>query len=134
MFITLLLVTFGVAFSVAFIIDALFQKSIDAILKRIINDEIYSAWARYVRFALYVVGISNGIRLWELERYISQQQVSDAPPPLELTQERWILEVYRTIIETLQGIAWMLLVFFLFALIAYVIVRIAQSRQKKNEN
>jgi hypothetical protein len=33
-------------------------------------------------------------------------------PVLELTQERWILEVYRTIIETLQGIAWALLLFF----------------------
>jgi hypothetical protein len=134
MFITLLLVTFAVAFSVAFIIDSLFKKSLDAILKRIIDDDIYSAWARYVRFALYVVGISNGIRIWDLERYIAQQQYGDAPPPrpLELTQERWILEVYRAIIDTLQGIAWMLLLFFVFALVAYVIVRIAESRQQKS--
>jgi len=31
--------------------------------------------------------------------------------------------------ETLQGIAWLLLVFFIFALIAYVIVRIFESRK-----
>lgn len=42
---------------------------------------------------------------------------------LELTQVRWNLEVYRPVISMLQSIAWMLLVFFLFALIAYVIVR-----------
>ncbi len=42
---------------------------------------------------------------------------------IELTQERWVLEIYRTIIETLQGLAWMMLVFFMVALIAYVIVR-----------
>lgn len=38
-----------------------------------------------------------------------------------------MLEIYRTVIEALQSIAWMLLVFFVFALIAYVIVRIAYS-------
>jgi hypothetical protein len=43
------------------------------------------------------------------------------------------LEVYRTIIETLKGIALMLLLFFIFALIAFVIVRIAESRAKKND-
>ena len=36
---------------------------------------------------------------------------------------RWTLEVYRTVIETLQGIAWMLLVVFVVALVAYVLAR-----------
>jgi hypothetical protein len=39
-----------------------------------------------------------------------------------------MLECYRTAIETLQGIVWMLLVFFVFAMIAYVIVRIAELK------
>ena len=47
---------------------------------------------------------------------------------VELTTERWVLEVYRTLIGTLQTTAWMLLVFFLFALIAYVVVRIGERR------
>ena len=34
-----------------------------------------------------------------------------------------MLEIYRTIIETLQSIAWMLLVVFVATLIAYVLVR-----------
>lgn len=42
---------------------------------------------------------------------------------VELSQLRWGLELYRTFFGTLQSIAWMLLVFFLFSLIAYVIVR-----------
>ncbi len=134
MFITLLIVTFAVAFGVAFIIDSLFKQSLDRIMKRIITDDIYTAWTRYVRFALYVVGISNGVRMWDLERYISPQTTrNDGQQILELTTERWILEVYRTIIETLQGIAWMLLLFFIFGLIAFVIVRISESRAKKSE-
>jgi hypothetical protein len=41
------------------------------------------------------------------------------------------LEVYRTIIESLQGIAWLLLVFFVIALLAYVIVRIFEMKRGK---
>jgi hypothetical protein len=133
MFITLLVVTFAIAFGVAFIIDSLFKQSLNSILKRIITDDIYTAWAQYVRFALYVVGISSGVRLWDLERYLASPNTQTySPPAPELTSERWILEVYRTIIETLKGIALMLLLFFIFALIAFVIVRIAESRAKKN--
>jgi hypothetical protein len=45
-----------------------------------------------------------------------------------LTTDRWVLEVYRTLIGTLQSVAWMLLVFFVFSLVAYVIVRVSERR------
>jgi hypothetical protein len=35
---------------------------------------------------------------------------------------RWTFEVFRTVIGTLQSLAWLLLVFFVFALIADVVV------------
>lgn len=38
------------------------------------------------------------------------------------------LEVYRTVIQTLQGVAWALLLFFVVALIAHAIVRRRESR------
>ncbi|MCS6989329.1 MAG: hypothetical protein NZM06_07415 [Chloroherpetonaceae bacterium] len=133
MFIALLFATFAVAFAVAFIVDALFKSSLDRILKRIISDDIYVAWTRYVRFALYVVGVSSGVKMWDLERYVEPRQPNETAPTLELTTERWVLEIYRAIIETLQGVAWMLLIFFVFALIAYVIARIAESRREKKE-
>ena len=47
-----------------------------------------------------------------------------------LTAERWTLEVYRTVIETLQSIAWLFLVVFLVALVAYVIVRVFELRHR----
>ena len=55
-------------------------------------------------------------------------------PKLELTPERWTLEIYRTIIESLQSIAWMLLVFFLVSLGMYVVVRIFEMRNAPSEN
>ncbi|HEY0861224.1 MAG TPA: hypothetical protein VGE19_10010 [Pseudoxanthomonas sp.] len=48
---------------------------------------------------------------------------------IALTSERWVLEVYRTVIQTLQGIAWMLLAFFAVALLAYVVVRLSELKR-----
>lgn len=127
MFVTLLLVTFLISLAVSTIVVYLFNKPIKSILSRILMDDISKAWARYLYFAIYVVGVSTGVRIWELEKYITP--VRSAQPDAiitELTQDRWILEVYRTVIESLQGLAWLLLVFFIVALCAFVVVRIVE--------
>ena len=121
MFATLLLVTLAVAVLTSFVVVRLFDQPIEAILDRIVSDEIADAWRRYLRFAIYVVGVSGGVRIWELEKYVTPRDLEI--DPLVLNLERWVLEIYRTAIGTLQSVAWMLLVFFIFALIAYVIVR-----------
>lgn len=131
MFLILLLVTLVVALGVSLTVVRAFTQPIDNILKRIISDEISSAWLRYLKFAIVVVGVSAGVRIYELEKYITPQRHDKAAQIIELTSERWILELYRTVIETLQGIAWMLLVFFVFALIAYVIVRFAEAKRSR---
>lgn len=130
MFITLLIVTFAIAFVVSSIVVLVFAKPIDKILVRIISDEISRAWSKYLKFAIYVTGISSGVRIWELEKYITEPRY-EGSKIVELNPERWVLEVYRTIIATLQGAAWMLLVFFVFALVAYVIVRASELKRKE---
>ena len=72
--------------------------------------------------------MSAGVKIYELEKYITPLRGDKDAVVVRLTQERWVLELYRTVIDTLQGIAWMLLVFFVFALIAYVIVRLAEIK------
>ena len=124
MFIILLIATFLISLAVATIVVIVFNKPIESILRRIVQDEISHAWARYLKFAIYVVGISGGVRIWDLERYISKTYANSEI--LQLTTEHWVLEIYRTIIGTLQSVAWMLLVFFVIALIGYVIVRIGE--------
>ena len=52
---------------------------------------------------------------------------------VELTTNRWVLELYQTIISTLQSVAITLLVFFVFALLAVVIVRVFELRTAKPE-
>ena len=112
MFLTLLVVTFATSFAVALTVARAFGKPIDSILKRIIADEISAAWLRYMKFAILVVGVSSGVRIHELEKYITPMRFDKEARIVDLTQDRWILELYRTVIETLQGIAWLLLVFF----------------------
>ncbi|SEM37658.1 hypothetical protein [Halomonas caseinilytica] len=131
MFFTLLLATLGIAIVVSMVVVLLFNKPVGKILSRIVKDEISGAWHRYITFAGFVVGVSGGVRIYDLERYINaRDQNVDA---LALTAERWTLEVYRTIIETLQSIAWMYLLVFIVALIAYVIVRGLELRPGRDD-
>lgn len=129
MFLTLLLVTFLISVFVSYLVVSLFKRPIDRILKRIIADEISDAWVRYITFGLFVVGISSGVRIYELERYITKPPVQNAEI-ISLTSERWVLEVYRTIIGVLQGLAGVLLLFFIVALMAFVVVRIFEVRRE----
>lgn len=132
MFILLLVVALAVAFIVCFILARLFRPPINRILQRLVGEDIYTAWTRYLMFALYVVGISGGVRIWQMERYITARTKDDVI--LELNGGRWTLELYGTVIGTLQSVAWMLLVFFLVALLAFVVVKGREmKRQMKDE-
>ena len=132
MFLTLLIVTFVVSTIVSVIVAVAFRPPVEKILRRIIADELSVAWLRYLMFALYVVGISNGVRIWDLEKYITKPPLKGAEI-VELTTDRWILEVYRTIIGTLQGLAWVLFAFFVCSLLAFVVVQIFGKKKLKDE-
>ena len=105
MFISLLIVTFLIAFAVSTIIAVIFAKPIKRIMLRIIPDDISKAWVQYLLFAIYVVGIAGGVRIYQLERYITPRGGEDQI--IALTADRWIIEVYSTIIGTLGSLAWM---------------------------
>lgn len=132
MFFSLLIATFFIALIVSLAVVKAFSRPVRSILDRIVDESLSGAWQRYVTFAALVVGISGGVRIYALERYIQPQRTPEgAAQPLVLNAERWTLEIYRTVIECLQSMAWMYLVVFLFALIAYVIVRIAERRGER---
>ncbi|MBK6766633.1 MAG: hypothetical protein IPG71_10060 [bacterium] len=142
MFFSLLFATLLTSLVTSGIVAVLFRKSVGGILARIMHDEISIAWKRYIIFAVVVVGISSGVNLHKLEQYVEggQGRWIENPKPGEepdghweppvLNNETWTLEIYRTMIESVQGIAWALLVFFLVALIAFVIVRGQEMKQR----
>ena len=125
MFLTLLVVTFLIAALVSTLAALLFRRPLHRILRRLIPEDLSDAWHRYLMFAIVVVGIGGGVRVGSLSRYI--EPVGNQPP-LVLNGDRWTLEIYQTVMGTLQSIAWLLLLFFVFALIAYVIVRGLEAR------
>jgi len=131
MFLSLLLVTFAIALLVSFVVATLFSASIRRILDRIVSPDLAGAWHRYLVFALYVVGVSGGVRMYSLEQYINPRDPK--APALLLNSDRWTLEVYRTVIETLQSTAWLLLVAFVFLLIAFVVARGLELRAVKQQ-
>ena len=127
MFITLLLVILAIALATSYFTALLFAKPVNKILCRLVSDDLAPTWKRYILYAIYVVGISGGTRVWEMERYIEPDKDGKV---LILTSERWLIEIYKTVIGSLQGVAWMLLVFFLFALVAYVVVKGFELKRK----
>lgn len=129
MFLTLLLVTFLIATGVSLAVSRSFSEPVRRILSHIVVEDITYVWSRYISFAILVVGISSGVRIFELERYITPMGPPDRVDALVLTGDRWVLEIYRTVIGSLRGIAWMLLVFFVVTLLAYVIVRVFENRK-----
>lgn len=120
MFEMLIIVTFLVAAGTAVGAAVVFSSAVRKILARLVSDELAPIWKRYIMFAVLVVGIAGGVRVWELERYITPDKDGKL---IALTSERWGLEIYKTIIGSLQSVTWMLLTFFLFTLLAYVVVR-----------
>lgn len=126
MFLTLLLATLSLAILVSVLVALLFRQPLHRILDRLVAGDLSGAWLRYLLFAVVVVGVGGGVRLGSLARYIEPTPQDQAP--LVLNGDRWTLELYQTVIGSLQSIAWMLLIFFVFALIAYVIVRGLEMR------
>ena len=120
-FFTLLFGTLIISVLVVLAVTMSFKKSINSILLRIIGEDIAIVWQKFLMFALLVVGVGAGVNVRKLERFIAP--ITEDNPRPDLTLEFWVLEIYRTLISTLGGMAWALLVFFLFAPIAFVIVK-----------
>ena len=127
-FLLLLVVTLALAVIVSLVVIRGFRPSMDKIFHRIIGEEIADAWRRFLTFALFVVGVSSGVRIWKLEQYVAPPSGPEAARRPALTAEYWGLELYRTVVDTLGGLAWALLVFFVVALIAFVIVKRGEAR------
>lgn len=127
-FLILLIVTLAIAIVVAGLVIFFFKNPIDKIFARIIGEEISTAWRKFLTFALFVVGVSSGVNIYRLERFIEPESEKFTRPVL--TAQYWGLEIYRTIINTLGGLAWALLLFFIAALIAFVIVKRGEAKAK----
>lgn len=117
-----------IATAVAVASAKFFDPAVGKILTRTMGQELSDAWRKYVMFAIVVSGVSGGVRPWALEQYLPSGG-SKGNSTLQLTGERWTLELYSTFIDTLRSIAWVMLLFFLFAMVAYLVKRAVDVRR-----
>lgn len=128
MFLTLLALTFVLAVLTSFAAERVFKNPIRQSLEKVVGDALAGALQRYISFAIYVLGVSGGVPVYRLESYLDPSSTS---AKLVMDAQHLALEAYRTILDTLWSITIVLLVFFVFTMIAYAIVRAAELRRQK---
>lgn len=135
MFVVLFLVTFILAFAISSAVAWAGKEPIEGILHHFFTVNVTAAMSKYLRLAIVLVGVSSGARIRILEEYIAASpgnkiQMSDA-----MTQEFWVVELYRTSITTLEGILWLLLLFSLIVFAAYWLMRkVRMTKQTAAQN
>jgi hypothetical protein len=127
-FIALFGVSLVLALAVSITVAWLSKDVMESILHRFLADKIGTALSQYLRFAIVVVGISEGARVRALREYISAPALNRPTMLAELTPELWALELYRTVIGTLEGILLLLILFAFLALVGIVLIRKAQLK------
>ena len=132
MFVALFVASFVLALALSATIAWISREAIDSILRRFVVDHVVrSGFEKYIRFAIVVAGISGGTRVKALQEYISASEYNKAAMQTALTQEFWTLELYRTVMGTLEGVAGLLLICVFLALIAPVVVRMLKVEPAK---
>jgi hypothetical protein len=131
MFIVLFLVTFLLAFGISSGVAWAGKEPIEGILHHFFSLNVTAAMSKYLRLAIVLIGISSGARIRILEEYIGASPANKLQMTDALTQEFWVLELYRTSITTLEGILWLLLLFSLVVFVAYRIIHKSELKQQQ---
>lgn len=127
---------FGASFLLALVLSVtiawLSREAIDTILRRFVAGSVVRrGFEKYIRFAIVVVGISGGTQVKPLQEFISASQYNKAALQAALTQEFWAMELYRTVMGTLEGTAGLLLICIFLALIAPAVLRMLKVEPLK---
>ncbi|PYT68945.1 MAG: hypothetical protein DMG39_19710 [Acidobacteria bacterium] len=132
MFVALFGASFALALALSVTIAWISREAIETILRRFLADSVLRrGFEKYIRFAIVVVGISGGTRVKALQEYISAADYNKAALQAALTQEFWTLELYRTVMGTLEAVAGLLLLCIFLALIAPAVLRLLKVEPLK---
>lgn len=131
MFIVLFLVTFLLALGISSGVAWAGKEPIEGILHHFFSLNVTAAMSKYLRLAMVLIGVSSGARIRILEEYIGASPANKLQMTDALTQEFWVVELYRTTTKTLEGILWLLLLFSLVVFAAYWIMRKSELKQQQ---
>jgi hypothetical protein len=130
MFVVLFLATFLLAFGISNGVAWAGKEPIEGILQHFFSLNVTAAMSKYLRLAIVLIGVSSGARIRILEEYIAASPANKLQMADALSQEYWVLELYRTSIAALEGILWLLLLFSLIVFAAYWIMRKSAVKQQ----
>jgi len=132
MFVALFAASFVLALALSVTIAWLSGEVIDTVLRRFVADQVVrTGFEKYIRFAIVVVGVSGGTRVKPLQEYIAAADYNKPALLAALTQEFWTLELYRTVMGALEGVAGLLLLCIFLALIAPAVLRMLKIEPAK---
>jgi hypothetical protein len=134
MFVVLFLVTFLLAFGISSGVAWAGKEPIEGLLQHFFSLNVTAAMSKYLRLAVVLIGVSSGARIRVLEEYISASTANKIAMTDALTQEFWVVELYRTTTASLEGILWLLLFFSLVVFAAYWIMRKAKGQKSGNQS
>lgn len=117
--------TFVAAIVIAGCVTALFSKSIDDALSRVIPQETSAAWSRFAKFALFTVTFVGGLRLTELGNMVATAGIAQGHPPFGAAQS--LMEIFKSIAGSLIVAAGSLLAFFVVTLVIDAGLRVYRS-------
>jgi ABC-type xylose transport system permease subunit len=123
MFVLLFLVTLVVAFGVSYGIAKGSQHPMESVLHHFFAPHISAAFAKYLQLAIVLVGVCAGTRVRALQEHISATDYNKHAMLDQMTQEFWVMELYRTVIASFEGILWLIFLFALTVVVAVVIMR-----------
>lgn len=117
---SLLLAKILVSLLVCFLTLAVFRGPFEDLAIKALTLDFWNAWKTLIYLSVYVMGLSRGVLVDELERFTrfarTKKDRSD-----DMSRDEWILEVTKTVIESLKAIALMLLLFLAVASIILLI-------------
>ncbi len=113
-----MLLALGVSYGVA----RLASEVIDAVLQRFVSRQVGEAFTKYLGFAIVVVGIASRSRVRLLEDFMGAPAYNRDTLNAQLTQELWVVAMYHTIVDSLEGIAWLFVIVGLILLAALIII------------
>lgn len=128
MVVALFIVSIALAFGVSFGVSKLCRDVAEVVLNRFFARNVSFLTAKYMQFIVVFVGVSCGTRIRLLEDYIGAPSWNRPDLAAQLTPEVWALALYHTVIQSLEGIAWLLLIFGLLLVAALMGIRRSNMR------
>lgn len=125
----IIILAYAASAVVAVLTTAVFAKPIDRVLSRLITGDVASAWALFVKFALFAATFTGGMPANDQGKFVGFTPPVVIPPvPGEGT-----MFVMKSIGASLMSASWFLLVFFGVTLTAGAAARAYGALREKRE-